>query len=226
MINPQEGIAVTNSLFANAILSSEPSNSIWVSPTFVTMPAVGSAILANSAISPNPRIPISTTAAWWSQVRFNNVNGKPISLLKFASVFNTEKRLASTAAVKSFVVVFPFDPVMAMTGKSKRRLWKVARFCKAWRVSATVIIAAVLELIATARCTNIPAAPCVIACSTNSCPSNRSPARATNRSPGLIRRVSVQTPVNCLQSVLFKLCPPVAKQTSLTVNSAIISSPL
>src|SRR3954451_4529813 len=46
----------------------------------------------------------------------------------------------------------------------------------------------------TSRATSAPAAPLASACSTNSCPS-RTPARATNRSPGSSVRVSMETPV-------------------------------
>ena len=65
------------------------------------------------------------------------MSGTPISLLRFPSVLSVRPRLARIAAIISRVVVLPFEPVTATTGRSKRSLWKRAIDPSAGSVSGT-----------------------------------------------------------------------------------------
>ena len=58
-------------------------------------------------------MPNSTTNNSVSSAIERMVVGTPISLLKLAGVLTVLKVLAPIAAIKSFVVVFPFEPEMA-----------------------------------------------------------------------------------------------------------------
>ena len=76
---------------------------------------IGFAIETSKDISPKWFIPISITATS-SSCNLSIVNGKPILLLLFPSVFNVLYFLDTTFATMSFVLVFPTLPVIAITG--------------------------------------------------------------------------------------------------------------
>ena len=78
------------------------------------------------AISPKPRMPISSTITSVSSGALTMVVGRPWSLLKLRSFAHVRRLAASAAAAKSLVLVLPTDPVMPMTvGRSTR--WRRLR---------------------------------------------------------------------------------------------------
>ena len=100
------------------------------------------------------------------------------------------------SAVSSFVVVLPALPVIATTFAPDRRRTSRAPSCSARVVSATSITSGAGPAFpasgkAGVAVTTAPAAPAASAAATKSCPSNRSPRMATNRSPGCTDRVSI-----------------------------------
>ena len=70
----------------------------------------------SSLICPSPRIPISTTQTSVSFVMERSVKDNPISLLKFFCVEHTLNLEERILLIISFVVVFPLEPVIAITG--------------------------------------------------------------------------------------------------------------
>ena len=84
----------------------------------VTTPIVGRAIAHNAAMSPGSRAPISSTSASVSRGAPRSVIGTPISALKFPGVAWTRNVVRSAAAVRSFVLVLPVEPVMPTTRAS------------------------------------------------------------------------------------------------------------
>ena len=103
------------SSFAFRILSCEPSCSRWHIPIFVIIAMSGDAVFESLSISPKPDIPISITALSMLLSSLKSVFGRPISLLRFSSVFIVFPPADSARAVISFVVVLPTLPVMPMT---------------------------------------------------------------------------------------------------------------
>src|SRR5258706_5294501 len=65
-----------------------------------------------------------------------------MSLLNLASLQSVANFCRNTAASNSFVVVFPFDPATATTGKVKSLRYRAPNSPNARRVSATAISAA------------------------------------------------------------------------------------
>ena len=136
---PSGLIFPSNSALAFVTASIEPSPSRWAGPIFVIRPISGRHISANRSISPGLFIPNSTTAHWWSLLRFSSVKGSPISLFKFPWVDNVQNRRETTSEVILRVVVFPFEPVMAITETRVRPLLNDAISPRALVVSSTVI---------------------------------------------------------------------------------------
>ena len=104
--------------FAFNIFSLDPKFPICDVPIFVIMHIFGFAILESKWISPKWFIPISNTKASISFGAFSIVNGIPILLLLFPTVLHILYFCATTLATKSFVLVFPTLPVIAITGTS------------------------------------------------------------------------------------------------------------
>ncbi len=73
----------------------------------------GSAIAANSAICPTPRIAISSTSTSVSGGASRTVSGRPISVLRFSRLAWT--RPGSSAREMSLTEVLPTDPVIPTT---------------------------------------------------------------------------------------------------------------
>ena len=85
------------------------------SPMFVTTPMSGRAIAHSAAMSPGCRAPSSSDHASVSSGAPKSVIGRPISALKFPGVAWTRNAVRSAAAVRSFVLVLPVEPVMPTT---------------------------------------------------------------------------------------------------------------
>ena len=83
---PSGGNARTSSALARATPSIPPTRSVCDGATLVTTPMVGRATAASRAISPNPRIPISSTSTSVSSGAPSTVTGRPCSLLNDAIV--------------------------------------------------------------------------------------------------------------------------------------------
>ncbi len=67
-------------------------------------------------MSPGALAPISSTATSCSSVSASRLSGRPTWLFRLPVFFSTLYFVPSTAAVISFVVLFPFEPVMPTTG--------------------------------------------------------------------------------------------------------------
>ena len=118
---PDGGSASTSSRLARATPSIPPTRSVWAPATDVTTPIVGAATPQSRAISPKPRMPISTTSTSTSSGAPRIVTGSPCSLLKLRSLAVTRRVAPSAAATRSFVLVLPTLPVMPTTGTSSCR---------------------------------------------------------------------------------------------------------
>ena len=81
-------------------------------------PMSGRAISESLLISPKSFIATSSTAAVFSFFNSKRVKGRPIRLLKLPVFFRVLCFKETMLHVISFVVVFPFDPVIAATFKS------------------------------------------------------------------------------------------------------------
>ena len=101
--------------------SSDGKNAAWTAATFVQTRTSGSAIPTSVRISPAWFIPNSTTATSGSSPSSMSDSGNPMWLFRLPRLRNTSYRVASNAAVSSFVVVFPTLPVIAMTRAPERR---------------------------------------------------------------------------------------------------------
>src|SRR5438445_646291 len=157
---------------------------------------VGSMMSRSLGISPGTLAPASTTSACASPGASSSVSGTPTRLLRLADVACTRHFVASAARIISFVLVFPLDPVIAMTGlcdgSSRRRAR--ASIPSASSVSGTSKNGSPSTDGVPPR-TTAAAAPRAFALARKPCASNRSPVSATNRAPGVRWRVSVLTPV-------------------------------
>ena len=125
--SPSPGIASTSSPFAFWTPSIEPTPSRWAGLIVVTTPMVGWASWACAAISPKAFMPNSSTAASCPGSIPSSVRGTPHWLFWLPAALRIRRRTARTPAVSSFVVVFPFDPVIPTSGMEWRRRWNAAR---------------------------------------------------------------------------------------------------
>ena len=119
---------LNNAPFSYAIVSIDPNPSKWAGAMFVIIPCVGFANLQRASISPGALAPISKIEMSWLFFIPRRVRGRPIFVLKFPSVaciLNVEE---STCDNSSLVEVFPFDPVMPITGISNfmRHLYAIS----------------------------------------------------------------------------------------------------
>ena len=149
---------------ASAMPSIESKNSRWTGFTLVITPSLGSAIDASLRISPLADIPISRTAIVCERSIRRRQRGSPNSLLKFPIERITVNFLARTAAIISFVVVFPALPVTPTMGPPHCRLTNRARFCRASTVDFTRTTPKVDEGSITPASTTLPAACFSTAC--------------------------------------------------------------
>ena len=168
-----------SSPFVWAIFSTLPNSPKCAVPTRNTTPTSGLAISHNAAISPRWRAPISRMQYFVSGVHSRRVIGAPSSLLKDAFVETHCARLESIDASKSLVVVFPLEPVIAITFRSGNSLRTYA--ASARTASSTSVTITPLPL--TSRVVINPEAPCDCAFSVKSCPSEFSPTSAKKSEP-------------------------------------------
>ena len=105
----------TSSPFPSATASTDPNSLVCAAPTTVTIPTVGRPTAHNEAMWPIPRAPISSTSASVPSGALSTVSGTPISLLNDRWLAWVGRSAARTAASRSFVVVFPTEPVMPTT---------------------------------------------------------------------------------------------------------------
>jgi len=161
------------------MFSLEPKFPICEVPIFVITANVGFAILVKRLISPKWFIPISTTKASCS-FNFSIVNGNPILLLLFPSVFKVLYFIFTTFAIISFVLVFPTLPVIAITGILYKLLLYLAISYNAFKVFSTFIIVlfeyfSISFLLISIFSIITASAPLSNACFQNLLPSNFSP---------------------------------------------------
>ena len=90
-------------------------NCVWAEATRVTIPIVGVAIFASSAIWPGPLAPISRIRCLVELSAERMVSGKPSSLLNESLLTWTSVKFLRDANKISFVVVFPTEPVIPIT---------------------------------------------------------------------------------------------------------------
>ena len=131
--------------------------------------------------------------------------GTPISLLKFPFVLSTLYSSERTAAIMSFVVVFPTLPVTAHTGMSKRFLYPLARLKNAFLVSSTIMALLPSGTLISFELKTADA-PFSQAFSIKSCPSNFSPFMATNRQSSFTALESVV--IYVIETFFPKSLPP------------------
>ena len=79
-------------------------------------------MLVRYLICPSPLMPISSTRTEASEGADKMVFARPISLLRFAGVFQTLNEVALTSEINSFTEVLPTDPVMPITLQSSLNL--------------------------------------------------------------------------------------------------------
>ena len=125
------------SALASAMASGDAKKPRCASPTFVHTRTSGSAISTSLLISPAWFIPSSITATSGLARSCISDSGRPMWLFRFPLFFTTRKRVASSSAIVSFVVVLPALPVIAITRVSAASRTACARSCSARNVSAT-----------------------------------------------------------------------------------------
>ena len=130
------------SALASAIASCDPKDSRCAVPTLVQTRTSGSAMPTSCRISPAWFMPSSTTATSAPCCRSSSDSGRPMWLFRLPRLRMVRNRVATTAAVASFVVVLPALPVMATTRAPERRRTPRATSCSARTVSSTTIASA------------------------------------------------------------------------------------
>ena len=207
---PDAGSASTSSPLAIATPSRPPSRSVCACPTTVTTPMSGRATSHNLLISPNPRIPISTTKTSVSSGASRMVTGSPCSLLKLRSLARVRRWVPHAAATMSLVVVLPTLPVTPTTRASRRGLAHCARASNAWAVSATSIA------VPSRRNGSGSPVRCTVAPRSRAAPMNSWPLRSatigTNSWPGRVERESNEAPSNSTSGPIRR--PPIPAAAS------------
>src|SRR3954452_11567072 len=193
---PPGSSAAISSAFVAAIASTLPSSSRCTGPMLTITPTSGSAIAASSAICPAPRIAISRTRTSVPGGAPSTVSGRPISVFRFWAVATTRRCGASMPASRSFVDVFPVDPVTPMTCARSARRHAVASRPSAASGSSAASRTPLFAAGAASACegpTSTPHAPDSSACAANRPPSTFSPMSPTKRSPAPTARESMTT---------------------------------
>ena len=149
-----------------------------------------------------------------------------MSLLKLASLQRVVSFCFNTDATNSLVVVFPLEPPTATIGRVNWLRYAAANRPSALRVSSTVMIAQPLRSDSVlSRAATTAAAPFRFTSGKKSCPSNRSPGRAMNRSPGCTRRESVHTRRTWVCGEPLSRSPLQAATTNCNERGSIINQP-
>ena len=207
--------------FSRAMLSREPMYSIWEVPMLVMMPMCGRAIPHSGASSPGWFMPISQTAISSSGSAFRMLRGTPMWLFRLPSVATVRNFRERTAVVRSFVEVFPLDPVRPTTVSFRLERHQEASFCRAASVSSTRMTAQEGSMPGSTRLTTTAAAVRE-ASGANRFPSNFSPPRAKKTACGARARLSVQTPPEAtLSKGPLTSCPPMALQMPCAVREVM-----
>ena len=191
---------------------------MWALDTVVTAATVGRLISARAAISPGRLDPSSSaTARCWGE-SWSRVSGSPHWLLKLDWGLRTGPRVSSTAAIISFVVVLPLEPVTAATGMVKRARWQAASRPSARVVSSTRTTGTLEGRSSGSACTTRQEAPRAAASWTNAWPSCCQPRMAKNTSPTRRLRLSMDTPEAWRPRSPPTSAPWVPRTTSSIVN--------
>ncbi len=207
------------SLLDLAMASRLPNSPRCALPTLSSTPIVGEVMPHRYAMCPTPRAPISSTRVRVDSSASSTVSGSPTSVLNDPAGATTGPRCATTAAIKSFVLVFPEEPVTATTSRwGRRSITARASDPSASTESSTTIVGTPVG-----RSPSTPAAPAAAASAAKSCPSTRSPTMATYSCPGWISRESAAAPV-ISGSVGDGSCrtPPTMRATSDSVSAIMI----
>src|SRR5215218_1975851 len=213
---PVAGRASISSPLARATPSMPPTRSVCAGATDVTTPMSGRPTAHNRAISPKPRMPISSTRTSVSAGAARIVTGRPCSLLKLRSFAATRRPAPTAARTKSLVLVLPTLPVMPTTVAGSSRRAHAANAISAAPVSATSTT--VIDA-STGREASVAGAPASAAAATNSWPS-RAATRGTNSWPGTSARESNEAPSRSTSGP--RNVPPVASATS---DARILTAP-
>ena len=206
--------------FSSATASTVPKCSRWLRPTKVRMPKSGSTRRVRLRISPGWLVPTSKTPARLSRSSCSRERGTPTSLLKLAGLAATFPSGERRVRRNSRVVVLPLDPVMATTGRPKRRRQARASLPRALRVSSTSTWGR--EPSPGGRSTSEAAARRPMEASRKSWASKRSPLSATNRSPSSTLRESVQIRRTRSPGPAWRSRPPVARATKPSSMGSLI----
>ncbi len=164
-------------------------------------------------------MPISRTRCRVSASAERIVIGQPISLLCDATGATVGPDASRICARRSFVVVFPLDPVIAITVQDSRARTAAARRPRAACASSTMIVAPPVS-----RSARTATAPRARAWSAKSAPSTWAPGRAMKSDPAVACRESMTTVVitECGSASLSR--PPTAAAASAIVIG-IIAAP-
>ena len=176
---------------------------------FVKTAHSGFTISTNRSISPGILIPISITANSVSSSSSNIISATPIWLFKFLYVLTVRYFISSTAAIISFVVVFPTLPVIPMILTGSLLRYQAANFCIAKSVSETYIPAPFFSFSLSSE-KNTQEAPASSTSGIKRCASTRSPIIGTNKVPVFTSLESVETFVTVAFSSPQTSLPPTA----------------
>ena len=180
----------------------------------------GSASSVRYVRCPAPRMPISSTKNSVASSACKIVKGTPTSVLKDPTAATVRPAELSTCARRSLVLVFPLDPVMAMTLHfSLCSRTQCASAPRASTGSPTTMQGA-----SSGRLANTAVAPLATALAAKSCPSTFAPRIATNIDPGPTCRESVATSLTSADASTWCAVPPTISAISATLM-VIMSQP-
>ena len=210
---PPGSMPANTSALASAICSTVSKKALCTASTVVITATWGRTSRDMGSISPGLFIPISKTPKAVSDGMRARLSGRPHLLLRLPLLALVGPWRPSTVFSASLTPVLPTLPVTAMMRPSVRARAAAARSPSAARVSSTTSSGMSAVPFGGVRSTTAAAAP--RASARKSCPSNRGPLMATNRSPGLRVRVSMETPV---ASQVAPPRPPVASAAFADVH--------
>ena len=182
------------SALASAMSSTDSKWAPCTASTLVITATSGLTIRDRGAISPGWFMPISNTPKVESAAIRDRLNGTPQWLLRLPWLAAIGPCSSSTKRIASLVPVLPTLPVTAMIRAPVRRRAACPRSLRARVVSLTSSNGASPLTASGRRLTTAAAAPAAMASAAKSWPSKLGPRMATNRSPGLVVRLSMETP--------------------------------
>lgn len=110
-MKPSSGRQRATVHFSRAMFSREPMYSMWEVPMLVMMPIFGRVMSHSGASSPGWFMPISHTAASSAGEAWRMLRGTPMWLFRLPFVAMVRRPWERTEAARSFVDVFPLEPV-------------------------------------------------------------------------------------------------------------------